>query len=387
MTKYLYRISIAVLLPLLVLDSGSGSPAVSPAISAYQSSSELKTLTLFSRQALAMDASWSDRPTFQGASISSRRSAKSLLEGGSINYPGLAQQVSDLEILNHEIADYEAMETVMQSPGGPTWQWVGGQGPAPDVRRLGVFGITADPVQNGHKELVEAALQEGVDDVVLVLAFDNVSRLKTTIATLAERMAMLRRTFGDNPKIYFAFSKGKGARYIDFLRAIKAQRPEVKPVFIMGVDSFQTMAAYNSNEDFATFVREGAEFQVYPRYGDEQHLRRLWVEDPQHWPGKFTSTVRFAELTAVPASSSLVRVLAGDGDSLWKELVPRAVAQIIELRALYQQQATIEARVKAYREYSDWISTKIQTRELKEMVEWRKIQSQEKNPDRAGRSA
>jgi len=297
----------------------------------------------------------------------------------------LRPRLSVPEVLDKEIADYEAMEQAMREPGGPSWRWVGGEGPSAAVKRLGVFGITADPVQNGHKDLIETALRDGVEEVVIVLAFDNVNKLKASSASIAERMAMIRRTFGGNPKIHFAFSKNP--RFIDFLAQMKTQRPEATPVFLMGADSFQTMASYNSNEDFQTFVRQGAEFRVYPRYGDEEQLRRLWSEDAEHWPEEFTSRVFFARLSALPASSSLVRALAGDGDPLWKELVPQAVAQVIELRRLYGHKVTTEARAKAYLEYTDWISGKFRNLKLKDMAEWLKVRPQRKALENAQRPA
>jgi ADP-ribose pyrophosphatase len=295
----------------------------------------------------------------------------------------LRPRLSVPEVLEEEIANYEAIEKTMREPGGPSWQWVGGTEPSPGVKRLGVFGITADPVQNGHKDLVETALRDGVEEVVVVLAFDNVNKLKASQASLAERMAMLRRTFGDNPRIHYAFSKNP--RFIDFLSEVKTKRPQATPVFLMGADSFQTMAAYNSTEDFRTFIREDAEFRVYPRYGDEAHLRRLWAENAEHWPEEFTSRVRFVGLSSMPASSSLVRVLVGDDDPLWKGMVPQPVAQVIELRKLYHDRATIEARAKAYLEYSDWITTKFRSLELKELAEWLKVRPQTKALDNAQR--
>lgn len=192
-------------------------------------------------------------------------------------------------------------------------------------RRIGVFGGTFDPPQNGHLAVAQEVFKGlNLDHVMFVPAGDPWQ--KNEEASSLQRVEMLSLAVKD----YVCFSvntvdiERAGPTYtIDTLRDLAHLYPESELFFILGDEAFEGIQSWKDYEELGEF----ATLIVVSRHGTDVKV-----------PAKLSPSVNLLEIATLPISSTLCRERIANGDSL-EGLVPHIVAEYIQEHQLYRRNA------------------------------------------------
>ena len=190
--------------------------------------------------------------------------------------------------------------------------------------RLGVFGGTFDPPHVGHVTVTRQLRELGVVDEILWIPARVPPHKPVNGPSSPElRMEMTRAAIegsSGQEASDIEFLKRGPSYTVDTLRKLSEERPEARPVLIMGADQFAELAAWHEAEEVVRL----AEVCVLPRGGVDLAtvVPRLNVA----WGA--------ADVPPVDLSSSEVRKRVRAGHP-YRHLVPAGVAEIIEREKLY----------------------------------------------------
>lgn len=191
--------------------------------------------------------------------------------------------------------------------------------------RIGVFGGTFDPPQNGHIVVAKAVLEQlNLDLVLFVPAGDPWQKHESSLA--ADRVDMVRLAIAgiDGFSVSTVDIDRGGPTYtVDTLRDIAAEFPQSQLYFIMGDDAFAGITTW---KDFDK-LGELATLVVVSRYGNAPEV-----------PATLSPSVNLLEISALPISSTMCRERIANGDSL-EGIVPEQVAEYVEKHQLYRRNA------------------------------------------------
>jgi beta-phosphoglucomutase-like phosphatase (HAD superfamily)/nicotinic acid mononucleotide adenylyltransferase/ADP-ribose pyrophosphatase YjhB (NUDIX family) len=225
--------------------------------------------------------------------------------------------------------------------------------------RIGYFPLTADPVQPMHIRIAKDYLARGLfTQIVITVSKDHVTKRTADAEELATRAVMLNRAFGDDPRISVAISDS--GRFLRLLELTQRSTPLAERTLLTGIENLKVMLENNTPERLQAILESGADIFFHGRHdlGSEQ-IPRLLADHADKVPPGFAARLHFKEVAPENISSSLLRVLISDGEELWKELVGRGIAEIIESRGLYQQIIDPETRAAVYQAHKhridEWI--------------------------------
>ena len=191
--------------------------------------------------------------------------------------------------------------------------------------KIGVFGGTFDPPQNGHIAVARAVLERlGLDSVLFVPAGDPWQ--KHECSSPAERVDMVKLAIAgiDNFSVSTVDIDRAGPTYtVDTLRDIAAQFPQSQLYFIMGDDAFSGILTWKDFEKLG----ELATLVVVSRNGNAPEV-----------PAMLSPSVNLLEISALPISSTMCRERIANGDSL-EGIVPDKVAEYVVKHQLYRRNA------------------------------------------------
>jgi nicotinate-nucleotide adenylyltransferase len=129
-----------------------------------------------------------------------------------------------------------------------------------DIKRLGVFGGTFDPVHIGHLIVAEEARAHlDMDRVLFIPARVSPLKPEGTLFSAAERLRMVELAIESNP--HFSVSKvdlgREGPSYtVDTLRIIRDELDgDLELFFIMGADALETLNAWYHPQDIIGMTR------------------------------------------------------------------------------------------------------------------------------------
>jgi nicotinate-nucleotide adenylyltransferase len=179
---------------------------------------------------------------------------------------------------------------------------------------IGILGGTFDPPHAGHVALARAALDQLPIDRLVVLVAERPGH-REVVADPEARLRMAQAAFAELGPVEvvldpnaFTVDAVRGGRFGDAL-------------FVLGADQAAAFESWKEPDEVLRWV----ELAVGTRSGYPQ----------PDLAARFGDRVRFFELDSPPVSSSDVRSRIGAGESI-DELVPPAVARIVEERALYR---------------------------------------------------
>lgn len=227
-------------------------------------------------------------------------------------------------------------------------------GPASPLR-IGVFGGTFDPPHRGHVSAAsDVADALDLDQVLWIPAGDPPHKQDADPAPASLRLRMVRAATADDPRFRVSDleMRREGPSYtVDTLRTLaEALRDEsssqvrdespsdVELFLIMGIDQYRSFESWHRPDE----IRELATLVVMDRGGegadapvvaggagssDDDVVDRADDEDVVRVP-----------VGRVDVSSTEVRAAAGRGEPV-EELVPSAVARIIEAEGLYRAES------------------------------------------------
>ena len=193
------------------------------------------------------------------------------------------------------------------------------------VRKIGVFGGTFDPPQNGHIAVADAVLHRlNLDHVYFVPAGNPWQ--KNEQSSSQERFEMVSLAIGghDNFSVSTVDIDRQGPTYtVDTLRDFKSLYPDSELYFILGDEAFAGISSWKDFDklgEFATIVvvsREGIAPEV---------------------PAMLSPSVNLLEIHSLPISSTQCRERISNGETL-EGLVPDKVAEYVEKHQLYRRNA------------------------------------------------
>lgn len=179
-----------------------------------------------------------------------------------------------------------------------------------------LLGGTFNPPHNGHVELARAAQEQFGDDVVVLVAAKPVH--KDVELDGETRLVLARAAFPDND-----VELDPHERTVDTLKAGRWH----DPLFLLGADEFCDFPTWKDpggvldRARLAVATRPG-----FPRERFDRVLERL--SRPER--------VRFFEIEPLAISSEDIRARVAAGRSI-DDVVPPAVAELIEARGLYRE--------------------------------------------------
>lgn len=180
---------------------------------------------------------------------------------------------------------------------------------------IGILGGTFDPPHNGHVALAEGALRElGIDELVVTVVTDPGHR--RTIEDADTRLRLAEAAFEGMPRT----------------RIVREEHPYT-------VDALS--AGSYGDALFVVGADEGAAFPAWKEPERVLELARLAVGTRSGYPppdlARYGDRVVPFQLPSPPVSSTDVRARLEAGETI-ADLVPRAVAELIELESLYRRE-------------------------------------------------
>ncbi len=203
--------------------------------------------------------------------------------------------------------------------------------------KLGLFGGTFDPVHNAHLFVAEAARVElGLERMIFLPTRGSHYRIGP-IATLAERLAMLRGAIAPNPQFALdeidlaADATGYSA---DLMPRVRAKYPDDELTFVVGGDSLVD----SPWQRFDVVLANLDAFAIAPRAERApERVDRLLATLAPHERAK----LHVLDLPSLNGSATLVRAQLARGGSI-RFLVPESVYRYIAEHGLYAA-ATLSA--------------------------------------------
>ena len=192
-------------------------------------------------------------------------------------------------------------------------------------RRFGVFGGTFDPPHLGHVAMArDVRLTERLTDVLWIPANRSPHKLSHRLTTSELRSEMVLAAIEglEGQEISDLELRREGPSYsVDTLRELRSERPQERPVLILGSDQFETLGTWRE----ATELSRLADVCVVARDG----------VDPAKMEAGLDVVWSMSSLRPVDISSSDIRNRRKDGRP-YRSLVPEGVAKIIEREDLYR---------------------------------------------------
>lgn len=193
-----------------------------------------------------------------------------------------------------------------------------------DLRSIGIFGGTFDPVHNGHVMVAQAALKElELDRLLIVPAAQSPFKPNQTHAAAADRVALLEVAFDGIARCEVDRQEldRPGVSYtIDTVRAVEARFAGTTLYCLIGADHVATLPQWREAEALAAMVT----FVVVPRPGT--------AEEP--FPKPFRGRYLRGEPMAISASELRVRLRNGESVA---DYVPPTVAQLLNSMQIYSE--------------------------------------------------
>jgi len=219
-----------------------------------------------------------------------------------------------------------------------------------DVRRIGVFGGTFDPIHLGHLRCAEEAREQlGLDHVLFIPAADPPHKPHRRIIPAHHRLAMVKLAAAGNPRFRVSSIEieRSGPSYtIDTLRSLRLRLgPAVQLTMLLGLDAFRDIGTWK--EYRALFPL--ADVAVWGRPGETRNRSRGLLPvaaraDFCYAKNQITllhntgTRIQFLTVTALDISASDIRSRLQRGRSV-RYLLPSAVERYATREGLYRGRA------------------------------------------------
>lgn len=185
--------------------------------------------------------------------------------------------------------------------------------------KKGIFGGSFDPVHCGHHWIVEKALQEGLEAIVVIPCYLSPHKLdRIPQATSEQRWELLQTVFLDDKRVFLSdreLNEKKPSYTWETLRDFRNLEPNTDWVLIVGGDQFRVIETWTKAGEWIYTT----EFLVFPRRGESN----LFEEQKQ-------KGLRFRVLNDYPpeVSSSEIRKKIKNNLSCEGMLDPRVAHKI-----------------------------------------------------------
>lgn len=200
------------------------------------------------------------------------------------------------------------------------------------MARIALFGGTFDPIHNGHIELARAfARQLSLDAVWMMPTFTPPHKLKTDMASAADRLAMCRLAcdaYGELVVSDMEINRRGASFTVLTLEEMNRQYPESELFLLTGADMFLTLGTWYRFADIARL----ATLCAAPRDDADAAVLEAYAETLKAQGARCV----VADFRVAPWSSTAVREKLARGESV-EGLVPPVVADYIAAHGLYTE--------------------------------------------------
>jgi nicotinate-nucleotide adenylyltransferase len=204
-----------------------------------------------------------------------------------------------------------------------------------DVKRIGIYGGSFDPVHLGHLLVAQAAIEElQLDRLCFVPAAQSPFKLDQHHAPAGERARLLRLALAGRADCEVdeqELQRGGVSYTVDTLRDYAGQFPDVERFCLIGADNVPNLPKWRDAEELARL----AEFLAIPRPVCSPGFGRP-AAPPEGGTPNFPPPFRGRMLVGFPfgVSSSQIRARVRAGLAI-DHLVPPPVAEALRNSRLY----------------------------------------------------
>ncbi|MFO7976073.1 MAG: nicotinate-nucleotide adenylyltransferase [Candidatus Hydrogenedentota bacterium] len=193
-----------------------------------------------------------------------------------------------------------------------------------DIKRIGVFGGTFDPIHEAHIRIAKAALKQArLDKVLFVVAAHPPHKSRRELhATSEERFSMVEAALANEPAMEpsrVELDRDGPSYTAETLALLQKQYPNAELFLILGLDSLADMPNWHHPEA----ILAKAHLLVAPRPGD--------YDIPPQIQGRYT----LLDMTPVEISSTEVRNRAANHEA-YEELLPFPVRRYVKKHGTYK---------------------------------------------------
>ncbi len=204
---------------------------------------------------------------------------------------------------------------------------------APAPRGLGVFGGSFNPPHASHRRLVEAALaQLPIDRLLVIPTGDHPLKRGDDMAPAADRLAMCRLAFGDQPGVAVddrELRRPGRSFTVDTLAELAAEHPGRRLFFLIGSDNLAILPQWRE----PARICELATLATYPRLGHPVDAAAL-AALPLPPAARAAVAAHVLDLPADAVASSDLRARWRRGERTLPEVAP-AVRDYLAAHGLY----------------------------------------------------
>ena len=203
--------------------------------------------------------------------------------------------------------------------------------------RIGIYGGSFSPVHNGHVAAAKAFMEQMWLDILYIMpAGIPPHKQMQGDANVWQRLKMCELAFEgiDGVLISDLEARREGKSYtVDTLRALSS--PEHRLFLMMGTDMMLTLDQWRESDEIFKLC-----YPIYARRENDPILEARIVKKNQEYLEKHGKIVRRLMLDTVEVASTDIRALVREGKP-YAHLVPPAVADYIEKRGLYRDEAGV----------------------------------------------
>jgi len=122
--------------------------------------------------------------------------------------------------------------------------------------RIGLYGGSFNPPHRGHAHVARLALQRlGLDRIWWLVSPGNPLKSVDGLPDVGQRLAAVRRVANHPRAVVTDLEARLGTRYtIDLVRRLKALRPAVRFVLVIGADNWATFHRWGGWKEIASLV-------------------------------------------------------------------------------------------------------------------------------------
>ena len=186
-----------------------------------------------------------------------------------------------------------------------------------ELRKIGIYGGTFDPIHHGHLILAREA-RERLELETIIFVPAAVSPFKNApAAPAADRLAMLEAAIDGEPGFVIdriELNRASPSYTIDTVENIRAREADAELSYLLGQDNVADLSRWHRFKDLQKLVR----FIVLDRTGERANHPHIVVQ------------------RKIDISATEIRKRVASHRSI-RYLVPEAVEEIIRRRRLYQE--------------------------------------------------
>ena len=200
-----------------------------------------------------------------------------------------------------------------------------------NIRRVGIFGGTFDPLHIAHLILADEARHAlSLDKVLWMITPNPPHKKEWTITPVEQRLSMLESTIADNQ--HFTVSRIDVSRpaphfAVDTMKLLRKEFPKSEIFYLMGGDSLHDLPTWERPKEF---IEKCDGFGVMRRPDDDVDIENLTELFPE-----ITEKIRYIKAPLIRISAREIRRRVKLGLP-YRYFVPELVFEYIQKMNLYK---------------------------------------------------